>query len=127
VEAVSDFADLFEVKDALKKRGKYESRVTDDRLVLRYIRDTYGKETSISASSPATIDEHSLTFAVQIAPHGKWSTELDVEAELFPFRPSDSERPRGGRARRARPDMARRLDSWLANAPSLESDSERLK
>src|SRR5580765_8153376 len=34
VDAASDFADLFEVKDALKKQVTYASRVEDDRLVL---------------------------------------------------------------------------------------------
>ena len=29
IDAASDFADLFEVKDALKKRGKYGARVDD--------------------------------------------------------------------------------------------------
>ena len=27
IEAASDFADLFEVKDALQKKGRYENRV----------------------------------------------------------------------------------------------------
>ena len=36
IEAGSDFADLFEVKDALKKKGKYYSHVDDGRLVLGY-------------------------------------------------------------------------------------------
>jgi len=62
VEAASDFADLFEVKDALKKQGTYASRVEDDRLVLGYSRETYGKETSITTSEPATIDEYGLFF-----------------------------------------------------------------
>src|SRR5262245_20144997 len=34
LEAGSDFADLFEVKDALQKSGSYSSRVQDGRLVL---------------------------------------------------------------------------------------------
>jgi glycogen debranching enzyme len=34
IEAGSDFADLFEVKDALEKKGDYHHRVQDDRLVL---------------------------------------------------------------------------------------------
>ncbi len=37
----SDFADLFEVKDALKKKGTYSTRVEGGRLLLGYERDTY--------------------------------------------------------------------------------------
>src|SRR5262249_20316782 len=36
IEAASDFADLFEVKDALKKKGTYWTRVRNGNLVLGY-------------------------------------------------------------------------------------------
>ena len=36
IEAGSDFADLFEVKDALQKKGKYQNRVDGNRLILGY-------------------------------------------------------------------------------------------
>ena len=35
IDAASDFADLFEVKDALKKKGTYSTRVKDGRLLLK--------------------------------------------------------------------------------------------
>ena len=41
VEAASDFADLFEVKDALEKKGSYSTRVEKRKLLLGYERDTY--------------------------------------------------------------------------------------
>jgi hypothetical protein len=84
IEADSDFADLFEVKDALAKQGEYLRRVDGERLVLSYRRDTYAKETWVTATSPAEIDEAGLTFDVRVDPHGEWSTELDVVAILFP-------------------------------------------
>src|SRR6186997_782353 len=49
VEAASDFADLFEVKDALEKKGRYSTRVEKGKLVLGYERDTYRRLTTISA------------------------------------------------------------------------------
>src|SRR5215510_9023494 len=36
IDAASDFADLFEVKDALKKKGRYSTRAERRRLVLGY-------------------------------------------------------------------------------------------
>jgi glycogen debranching enzyme len=126
IEAGSDFADLFEVKDALKKKGVYQNRVHDGRLVLDYTRESYGRETWISATEPAAIDEGGLTFAVHIEPHGQWSTRLDVAA-MFPLR-VERGRPIYGRLRRgARTDMARGLDKWLESAPRVESESESLK
>src|SRR5215204_1788809 len=41
IDVDSDFADLFEVKDALQKKGTRSTRVTDGRLVLAYQRDTF--------------------------------------------------------------------------------------
>ena len=80
IEAASDFADLFEVKDALKKKGQYRNEVVDGSLVLRYQRETYVRDTWISAAEPATIDAKGLTFHVTVPAHGEWATELDVVA-----------------------------------------------
>src|SRR2546430_6289371 len=47
----SDFADLFEVKDALKQKGTYSARLKDGRLVLGYQRDTFTRATDISPTA----------------------------------------------------------------------------
>lgn len=82
LDAGSDFADLFEVKDAMTKAGQYRTRVTGGCLVLSYRRETYVRETWISATAPAEIDDHGLSFSVTIPPHGEWITELDVVARM---------------------------------------------
>ena len=51
IEAAADFADLFEVKDELPKKGEYYTRVEDDRLVLGYRRETFVRETWVSATA----------------------------------------------------------------------------
>ena len=66
IDAASDFADLFEVKDALKKLGSYVLRVEDGKLRLGYERKTFRRETVISASAPASVDERGLTFSIRI-------------------------------------------------------------
>ena len=81
VDAGCDFADLFEVKDALEKKGKHSARVEDGKLVLAYDRGTFGRSTVISASAPARIDKNGLTFKIRIGPHEEWSTRLDVVTE----------------------------------------------
>src|SRR5207244_615527 len=74
IEAGSDFADLFEVKDALKKKGTYNNRVQGNALVLGYRRETFARETWIWADQPAKADSKGLTFRVRVDAHGKWST-----------------------------------------------------
>jgi glycogen debranching enzyme len=118
IDAASDFADLFEVKDALEKKGTSTSHVDDGRLVLRYERGPFVRETWISASEPARIDEHGLTFTIEIPPHGAWSTELAVVAARGPAG-EHHERPKYGRRAQARPDMARDLAQWIADAPRV--------
>src|SRR5262245_5326674 len=49
IDAGCDFADLFEVKDALQKKGALSSRVEDQHLILTYVRDTFFRETRISS------------------------------------------------------------------------------
>jgi glycogen debranching enzyme len=80
IDAAADFADLFEVKDALEKKGSYHASVVGQSLVLRYRRDTFARETWICASEKAAIDESGLSFRVTVPAHGEWSTGLDVVA-----------------------------------------------
>jgi glycogen debranching enzyme len=124
IDAGSDFADLFEVKDALEKKGRYSARVDGGKLVLGYDRGTFSRATAISASERARIDKDGLTFRVRIEPHGEWSTELDVVTA----------RLGAGQDRRQLPDprvaqrrMRRNLERWLEAAPSVESDSDSLR
>ena len=78
IEVGSDFADLFEVKDALPKKGRFYSRFEDGHLILGYQREKYERETWITSSEPADFDEHGLTFHVHLPPHGEWNTKLAV-------------------------------------------------
>ncbi len=122
IDAASDFADLFEVKDALKKVGRYATRIEDGRLFLQYARETFKRETVISASAPASVDETGLTFAVRIEPHGSWTTDLDVVTSRGGGGGTFS-RPKYGRGlKRARPNMERSLERWLEDAPRLDCD-----
>jgi len=126
IEADSDFADLFEVKDALKKHGTYTRRVDDGRLILGYQRGSFKRQTAISSSEPAQIDEHGLTYTVHIEPHEAWATDVDVvtaligfgEARIQPKYVEDGSRPR--------PSMQQDLGRWLDDAPRVVCDWEPL-
>jgi len=125
VEAGCDFADLFEVKDALKKKGKYSTTIEKNRLVLEYTRDTFTRATMISASARAKLDENGLTFKVRVEPHGSWSTDLDVVTAAGAG--GNYVRPKYSRDGRPRPNMERSLERWLDDAPKVECDWDPLK
>jgi glycogen debranching enzyme len=115
VEAASDFADLFEVKDALKKKGTYSTRVKNGILELGYQRDRFRRTTTVSATSRAKVDENGLTFKIRVQPHGEWSTDLSVAAV------------EASAVHRTKANMQRDLEHWLAEAPRLECDWEPLR
>jgi glycogen debranching enzyme len=125
VEAASDFADLFEVKDALEKKGTYSSRIEDGKLLLAYERQTFRRSTVISATAPARIDEKGLTFDVHVEPHGAWTTDLDVAVAILPAGNLGT-RPALAQKRR-REHMEENLERWLGDAPRLECDWEPLR
>jgi len=121
LEAASDFADLFEVKDALKKKGTYSSRAERGRLVLGYKRETFERETWITASAPAKIDPNGLTFKVRVPAHGQWTTDLQVTTANAGWGANNAA------PQKRRPSMARGLDKWIQKAPRLECDSDSLR
>jgi glycogen debranching enzyme len=116
IEAGCDFADLFEVKDALQKKGSYATRVDDGTLVLTYERETFKRTTAISSSEPAELESSGLAYSIRIEPQGEWSTDLQVVTALGDIVPPSS-----------RKRMDRDLERWLADAPGLECDWEPLK
>jgi glycogen debranching enzyme len=127
MEAASDFADLFEVKDALKKKGKYANRIDGNDLLLRYERDTFVRETRVCASAPCQPKEDSLSFSVHLAPKEQWSVELDVRVgtgSTISFAEEFGAKKGGGGNQ---PKLARGFDKWMAKAPRLGSSWDPLK
>jgi glycogen debranching enzyme len=126
IDAASDFADLFEVKDALEKKGKYSAKVEDGQLLLSYNRETFTRSTRISSSVPARIDKKGLTYDVSIKPHGEWKTELDIATSLLVWG-SRKRTKYAAKNRRGKSGMEANLERWIADAPRVECDWEPLK
>jgi glycogen debranching enzyme len=123
IEAAADFADLFEVKDALRKKGELYTRVEDSTLVLGYRRERFVRETRISVDRCAGIDDHGVTYRVTLPPHGSWTTGVHVATVANGAHE---------RAPSSRPDIDRdaarsaNMERWLAEAPSLNSSWDEL-
>jgi len=119
LEVAADFADLFEVKDKLTKKGELYRRVEDKRLVLGYKRETFARETWIEPSKPSTFTDEGLGFKVHLPPHGTWTVGLDVTALSV----VDGPRPKPG----IRRDLAKTLTDWVDGAPRLTSSWQPLE
>ena len=121
LEAASDFADLFEVKDALEKKGKYASKVERGRLVLGYGReDVRGRRPRSAPAAPRSSTATGLTFRARIPPQGEWSDGGGGDGLAARRQQRASHSARSGTSPSG-------LDRWLRDAPRLECDWEPLK
>jgi glycogen debranching enzyme len=122
VQAEADFADLFEVKDALNKKGTSYRRREPGHLVLGYRREEYVRETWIVAPD-ARIDEGGVTYPVRLEPHAEWSSRVEVRIV------SSSEAVRLGATDRlvTREERQKRVAQALAEAPRVMTDWSDLR
>jgi len=122
VEADADFADLFQVKDAeFERAGKFYKRVDGNRLVLGYQREKFVRETWITSSAPAEIDEKGFRFRVHLEPHGQWHTGLDVLAAVDGTEGTKTKPKYKDVHDTPTPYIGMSLKSWMARAPHLHA------
>jgi len=130
IEADADFADLFQVKDAeLNRAGKFYKRIEGNRLVLGYQREKFVRETWVTSSAPAEIDESGFRFRVHLEPHGEWHTGLDVLAALDGTEAMKRKPKYKDVHDTPTPNVGMSLQSWMASAPQLHaswSDLEKI-
>jgi glycogen debranching enzyme len=124
VEADADFADLFEVKDALEKQGERYTRVEHETLVLGYRRGDFVRETHVRADEATAIDENSVRFRVLLEPNA----EREMRLHVMPVTDRGVRRIKAEHAEgRAKPNMQKELDDWLADAPRITCSWEPLE
>jgi glycogen debranching enzyme len=122
LEVGADFADLFEIKDALTKKGNYYHRIEDGRLVLGYRRGGFTRETAIVSGNSAAMDEHGLRFTMHIEPHGEWTTGIDVILSSLGIEGQSANEQQSERQKSDEPGMQQNLQRWLKAAPLLSCD-----
>jgi glycogen debranching enzyme len=128
IEAAADFADLFEVNDALAKKGRLYSTVDVGRLVLGYSREGFVRETWVTASAAeAELTEDGIRFPLVIEPHGEWTTCLDVVVGVHAFGRASKTATSGHADTRSGTQMHLDLEEWLGAAPKLSSDWRALE
>jgi glycogen debranching enzyme len=116
VEAGADFADLFEVKDVLAKKGSLYREVRGGNLVLGYRRGDFVRETEVGSSKPADVDGQALVFRVRVEARSEWTTQLEVR----PVTGGEVQVPkyRSGPPA-ARPNLRGSLQQWVDGAPRV--------
>jgi glycogen debranching enzyme len=128
----ADFADLFQVKDAVIDRpGKSSAHVRDGMIVLEYERGGYIRETWIRPhDDEAELSNKRVVFRPAIEPHGSWSTWIEVVTAVDGT-PAGHDRTRYRPGEEPRPHMRLgkhpTLSELIDFAPTLETDWDPLK
>jgi len=119
LEADADFADLFEVKDALQKKGERYRELRNRQLVLGYRRDRFVRETIISSTIRVTdIDSSGVTFRFTLQPKTTWNVKLHIVPVIGETAHQPKFATGAGRA------MRENLKVWIQQAPTLTGHPE---
>jgi glycogen debranching enzyme len=122
LEFGADFADLFEVKDALKKKGSYYQATRSGREVLGYKREDWVRETIIKSNvTPTEQTTDHLTFCFALMPKSLWTTNLHVT----PVTGSTVHNPKF--ATEEGDAMRRNLKDWIDTAPIVTCHPEAVR
>jgi glycogen debranching enzyme len=114
----ADFADVFEVKDELTKRGELYRQREHHGVTLGYHREDFRRETYIHARD-AFFTEESLTFRVCLEPREIWSATVVVTVGQARDQPLPQQMHE--------PDMPTSLEDWIAAAPKVDTDWHELR
>jgi glycogen debranching enzyme len=126
LEVDTDFADLFEVKDATTTERELFCQTDDRSLTIGYRRGTFARSVAIASSQAAKVTRDGFSFLLRLAPGEQWSTTLTVAP--FAAQPGGTfapRPPRGSIAELTR-SKADELERWLASAPRIETEDASL-
>ncbi|WP_328419653.1 MULTISPECIES: glycogen debranching N-terminal domain-containing protein [unclassified Micromonospora] len=126
MDAASDFADLFQVKDEiLNKKGEIYTEVEADRLRLGYRRGNFKRETVISSSVAARYDSTGFVYTVHLEPNEQWEAAIDVQTNAVG--PGGRDLRFGLRVHgNERLALQHDLEKWIADAPKVNSEHGRV-
>ena len=127
VEVSTDFADLFEVKDNEVRERHVVADCRDRELVLRYRNGEFVRETRISVSEDATIEEDALRLSLRLAPREERRVSFVITPHSHQHDRTLSPRRRGGSFSQLRRERLAELEAWVAEAPSLRTDDDTLR
>src|SRR5215831_12506316 len=117
LEVGADFADLFEVKDKLQKKGEAYSKLSNGTLTLGYKREVFVRETRITADQKGETRKDGLTFRVKLQPRSRWAVAFDVQVSARGSEPEGTP---------AISLSQKEVDEWVSTAPRLVSTWDAL-
>jgi glycogen debranching enzyme len=123
LEFGSDFADIFELKVPDRAPvGETSVESGDGSLTIWHERRGVRRGTRLTWRAPGQMTDDAIGFEIKLAPRDEWEACLDISCIVD----GKEYGPRAGHGGfgRLEPQMPRTLKGWLADAPSLETDSD---
>ncbi|EEP75275.1 amylo-alpha-1,6-glucosidase [Micromonospora sp. ATCC 39149] len=118
----ADFAEVQEIRDGLRRAREVSTTVDDSALRLHYRRRTLHRETVVSASEPAHVDERGFTFTVSVDSHSTWTVRLRVLTLVRDLSRRDLRERLHSSTHRSRAEAGREIDGIAAAVPELRAD-----
>ena len=123
LEIDTDFADLFEVKDAAVADRAISFTCDASSLTLAYRRSDLSRSVTItSSSSPATIGRGGFTYELELAPGERWSTSFLISPHASQKGVTITRRRPRGSLETVREARTAELETWLRGAPELQTE-----
>ncbi|MEV4498228.1 glycogen debranching N-terminal domain-containing protein [Micromonospora arborensis] len=122
MEMASDFADIVEVGQLRERAVQIVVDPAANRLVLRYERERFARETTVQSTAPVEVDEGGMTFRIHLAPGGTWETDLHVSLTIQGEAGQDLRAGLQSHQQAVRGTMREDLADWLDRAPHLVAE-----
>jgi glycogen debranching enzyme len=127
MEADTDFADLFEVKDVLPKKGEYYHEFKNGKLVLGYRREQFVRETILESSiRPTRTEGRHSSFQFTLQPKSTWTIELQVKPVVGKVVHVPKYAAREDRAN-AKSNLRGGLQEWMHSAPEISAYPDQIR
>ncbi len=126
LEIDTDFADLFEVKDARVAERAIGFTQDATSMTLDYAHGEFRRSVNIATSSPATITRAGFAFELKLAPGEQWATTFTISPDAAQPGVTFTPRESRGSLEAVRAARAAELETWLEDAPVLHSDDPAL-
>jgi glycogen debranching enzyme len=127
LEVGTDFADLFEVKDDQVRARHIVAERGERELVLRYRNGRLVRETRITVSEPATIEDDAVRLDLWLAPREERRISFVITPHSDQHDRTREVRRRPGSFDELRRERLDELSAWVAQAPALEAGDDTLR
>jgi glycogen debranching enzyme len=126
LEVAADFADLFEVRHETIRRRHVVAEPRDRELVLHYRDGDFVRETRITVSEPASIEDDAIRLNLRLAPREEHRISFVITPHSDQHDRTYTGRRRAGSFAELRRERLDELDALVAQAPTLEADDDTL-